>query len=176
MTTDDWLDKQLFASEGIRRIELPEGRVLAQAGDAGWTLDGAATDPEAVRRYLERFERLSVLGLYRGGERTDAESAAQDEGASQDEVGSQEQAMTLGDASTVRLETVDGGQRLTFRFNEPEDEYVLTSDRYAGEFRVASYVAEQILGDLSDLLAKPDTADAAVDAEPEAEVETEDAP
>jgi len=57
-----------------------------------------------------------------------------------------------------------------------DHEYVLTSDGHAGEFRVASYVAERILGDLCDLLATPDAVDAAVDAEAEAQAVTEEAP
>jgi len=147
-TIDDWLDKQLFASEGIRRVALPGGQVLEKSGDDGvWTLDGTAADPEAARRYLDRVERLAVLGVYQPAE------------ASTDE------AVTLGEAKTVQIDTADGSQRLTFRFNEPGDEYVLTSDRFPGEFRVASYVVEQILADPAGLLAKPD---ASVDTEADA--------
>lgn len=169
-SVDDWLDKRLFASDSIRRIELPEGHVLEQAGDdAGWTLDGAATDPEAVKRYLERFERLSVLGLYNPDDGVSKhDGAVQNEGASQDEGASPDEAAALGEASIVRVDTADGSRQLTFRFNESGDEYVLTGDRYPGEFRVASYVAEQILGDPSDLLPKPEAADAAA-AEPAGE-------
>ncbi len=144
LTVDDWLDKELLADSGIRRVELSGGQVLTQADDdAGWTLDGVVTDPEATRRYLERFERLSVLGRYQP-----KEDAA------------------LGEAKSVVVATADGTQRLTFRFDEPEDEYVLTSDRYPGEFTVASYVAEQILGDPADLLPKADAA-AEADGAPE---------
>lgn len=137
--TDDWLDTRLLASTGIRRVELPEGRVLAQAADdTGWTLDGAVTDPEATRQYLERLERLAVLGRYEPDE-----SAA------------------LGEAKVVRVDAAEGVQRLTFRFNETADEYVLSSDRYPGEFTVASYVAEQILADPADLLPQPEASDPA---------------
>jgi hypothetical protein len=159
---DDWLDKQLFASEGIRRIALPGGRVLEKTGDdGGWTLDGTATDPEAVQRYLDRVGRLSVLGVYRPAETASADAADQ-----ADEPG------TPGEAKIVQIDTADGSQRLTFRLNASGDEYVLTSDRFPGEFRVASYVAEQILADPGDLIAKPDSsADASALPEPEPEPE-----
>lgn len=147
--TDDWLDRRLLASTGIRRVELPGGRVLAQAGDdTGWTLDGAVTDPEATRRYLERIERLAVLGRFE----PDESSAP-------------------GEAQLVLVDSADGSQRLTFRFNEAEDEYVLTSDRYPGEFTVASYVAEQILADPDDLLPKPEASDPAAAEGSDAEID-----
>lgn len=143
---DEWLDKQLLATEGVRRVELPGGQVLAREGsDGGWTLDGSAAEQEAAQRLAERIERLSVLGRY--------ESAP---GA------------TLGEAKTVLLEDDGGAHRLTFRFNEPADEYVLTTDRYPGEFTVASYVAEQILAEPADLLPEPNTDEQAAEVPAEA--------
>ncbi|HEY5644332.1 MAG TPA: DUF4340 domain-containing protein [Pseudomonadales bacterium] len=147
---DEWLDKQLLASEGVRRVELPGGQVLArEASDGGWILDGSAAQPEAAQRLVERIERLSVLGRY--------ESVP---GAA------------LGEAKTVLLEDDGGAHRLTFRFNEPADEYVLTTDRYPGEFTVASYVAEQILVEPADLLPEPIAGDQAAEVAAEAPAPT----
>ncbi|MGD8831028.1 MAG: DUF4340 domain-containing protein [Pseudomonadales bacterium] len=130
----DWLDKQVLAAKGISRIELPGPHVLEPAGEeGGWTLDGQATDPEAARRFAERLEGLTVLGLYQP-----------------------EKEKTLGDAQTVVIQDERGTERLTFRFDEAGDQYVVTSDRVPGEFTVASYVAEQIFADPSDLLPKAD--------------------
>ena len=143
VSRNDWLDRYLLGSSGVSRVELADGKVLASGGvaagadngtDAGWTLDGEPTDPDAVRRFIERFERLSVLGLYQPDEGEQAEAA-------------------LGEPRSVVVEDGMGSHRMTFRLDDDNNQYVLSSDRISGEFTVASYLAEQLLTDGADLLA-----------------------
>lgn len=134
---DDWLSKTLFQTEEIARIQLPGGRVLSRDDAGAWSLDGAVAELEAAGRYVDRIERLSVLGLY-----------DEDEPSGEGE--------TLGAPAVVTVQDAQGSHTLTFRFDEGGDEYVLTSDRVAGEFTVASYIVEQILVDPEDLLLKPE--------------------
>jgi hypothetical protein len=126
---DDWLNKQLFRTEAITRVAFPEGQVLAAGEDGAWTLDGQAADQAAARDYVDRIERLSVLGF--------AGQAAEDQ---------------LGEPVVLEVEDTRGTHGLTFRFDEASDEYVLMSDRLPGEFTVASYIVEQILVPAAELL------------------------
>ena len=144
----DWLDKQLLQTEAISSLTFPEGEVLSRAEDDVWTLDGQPADAEAVERYVNRIEGLSVLGLHE----PDPDPA-------------------LGEPVTVRLEDDQGTHALTFSFNEAADEYVLESDRVPGAFMMASYIVEQILVPATELL--PATEEGEVGAE-QAEPETSD--
>ncbi|MEM8769471.1 MAG: hypothetical protein AAGE43_18695, partial [Pseudomonadota bacterium] len=56
-------------------------------------------------------------------------------------------------SGSLILETATDSQRLNFRFNAGADEYVVTSDRHSGEYRVASYLVEQMLIAPDELLA-----------------------
>ena len=62
-----------------------------------------------------------------------------------------------------------GSHRLSFRFDEAADEYVLTSDREDGPFRVASYIVEQILVSAEELEPGADETVDEEDAPSEAE-------
>jgi hypothetical protein len=128
----EWLNRSFLQTEGVVRVTLPEGGILARNPDGnGWLLGGATTDSAAVTSYVERLEGLSVLGLYEGEE------------------------AELGAAQSVVVEDAQGSHRLTFRRDEDDDEYVLTSDRFEGNFNLASYIAEQILIRDADLLPAP---------------------
>jgi hypothetical protein len=118
----EWLNKQLFRTEGISRVVLPQGEVLMMDDQGVWTLDGRATDAAVTGEYVDRIARLAVLGF--------ADDAALDD---------------LGDPQVLSVEDEQGSHALTFRFDEAEDQYVLTSDRMPGEYTVASYIVEQVL-------------------------------
>lgn len=149
---DDWLDKKLLASESVRRITFPDGQVLSRGEDETWQLDGEPVDEEAADRLATRIEGLSVLGLH------DPEG---DESA-------------FGEVRTVAVEADSGAYELSFRHDEGEDEYLLGTDRFAESFRVASYLAEQILIEPLELLAEGGAAgDAAAESGPETTAETE---
>jgi hypothetical protein len=92
-------------------------------------LDGQAADEAAAADYVDRIERLSVLGF--------AGPVAEDQ---------------LGEPVSLEVEDARGTHRLSFRFDEDSDEYVLRSDRLPGEFTVASYIVEQILIPATELL------------------------
>jgi hypothetical protein len=53
--------------------------------------------------------------------------------------------------ATLTVEDAQGRYQLTFRHDEVEDEYVLSTDRFEGQFLVASYIVEQLLVDVADL-------------------------
>ena len=67
---------------------------------------------------------------------------------------SAEQADAAGEPAGVFAVTdEDGEHRLTLFHEAEEDDYSLTSDRVAGRFEVATYIAEQMLADPADLQA-----------------------
>ncbi|TNF85823.1 MAG: DUF4340 domain-containing protein [Gammaproteobacteria bacterium] len=141
----DWLDAELLQTEAISSLTFPGGEVLSRAEDDVWTIDGQPADAEAAERYVDRIEKLSVLGLHE----LDANT-------------------TLGEPVTVRLEDDQGTHALTFALNEAVDEYVLESDRVPGAFRVASYIVEQILVPATELLPAAEEGEVGVEeAEPE---------
>ena len=68
----------------------------------------------------------------------------------------------------------DGEHRLTLFHETEEDDYSITSDRVAGRFEVATYIAEQMLADPADLQAdeaeqQADAVDEAAEAAAEAQ-------
>ncbi len=144
---DDWLDKGLLQSSGLEGIVFDDGRRLQLDAEGAWRLDDAATDAEAVMGFVERIEGLTVLGRHEepiggnGGET--AEDAGEAGTASVPAIAS----------GSLSLETAAGSQRLDFRFNADADEYVVTSDRHPGAYRVASYLVEQMLIAPEELLA-----------------------
>jgi hypothetical protein len=146
----DWLDRSLFRAEAVTQVTLSDGSVLRRtadpAGDVAdadadqapepgprWLLDGGPADDAAAEQLIGRIERLTVLGLYDGA--GDALEAA----------------------GSIGVVGATGDYRLEFRHDADNDEYVLTSDRFGGEFTVAAYLVEQILLPGSDLLPVPET-------------------
>ena len=143
----DWLKKSLLQPEGALQS-------VARVGEAGWTLtstdDGwsaqgagidAAIDQEEAAEYTARFTGLNVLGI------VDVE---------------------LPEAPAARFVLADdaGAHELSLFHLEEEDDYVATSNRYAGQFEIAKYVAERLDASLEDLAPEPEEAD---DDAPEAE-------
>lgn len=153
MADSDWLDKRLFQVETVSSVTFPSGEVLSGNAEAGWSLDGQPADQEAATRLVDRIKGLTVLGLYEKEDETE-----------------------LGEPVSVTVVDNKGTHRLTFRFNEAVDEYVLESDRLPGAFTVASYIVEQILVPPADLLAAAEEASgAAAEAVAEEEAQNQSA-
>ena len=127
---DQWLDKALLAAKGqVSSVMLEDAWQLARQDD-GWLIDGAPADTEAADDLVRRFTGLRVLGT------------------------SAEQADAAGEPAGVFAVTdEDGEHRLTLFHEAEENDYSLTSDRVAGRFEVATYIAEQMLADPADLQA-----------------------
>ena len=133
---DQWLDKALLAAEGeVSSVVLEDVWRLARQDD-GWLIDGAPADAEAADDLVRRFAGLRVLGT--SDEEADAAGDAD----------------AAGEPAGVFVVTDEGGEhRLTLFHEAEEDDYSLTSDRVAGRFEVATYIAEQMLADPADLQA-----------------------
>ena len=128
---DQWLDKALLAAKGeVSSVVLEDAWQLARQGGE-WQIDGAPAEAEAADDLVRRFTCLRVLGTADGEDDADGEPAG---------------------AFVVTDE--DGEHRLTLFHEAEEDDYSLTSDRVAGRFEVATYIAEQMLADPADLQAK----------------------
>ena len=109
-------------------------------------VQGAALDHGGMLQLsVKDFKHIGLIGLFAGDE------------------------TALGQARGVTVEGDDGLHVLAFRHDEAEDEYVVTSDRYSGPFTVASYIAEQILVEATELLPAVSEDEAAADAETMAE-------
>lgn len=133
---DDWLDKSLAKITGdITEVHLvaPNERDSVKRSlverDGVWEIEGQLADQASAKNYVTRFGNLRVLGIADGsGEKV----------------------------SEVKL-LADGKEVVYSLFavfdNEGEiEDYILESSEVKGSFRVATYVAEQILLTDTDLL------------------------
>ena len=138
---DQWLDKTLLQASGpISRLALEASWQLAN-DDEGWLIDGNAADQEAASDLIDRFANLRVLGV---GEAT-------------------------GELKGTFIVSDEKGEHRLQMFHEAEDDdYSVASDRIPGRFEIATYIAEQMLVESSELL--PDVAD---DDESGADAETD---
>ena len=149
---DQWLDKTLLAAQGeVSSIALEGAWQLARQ-DGGWLIDGAPADGDAADDLVRRFTGLRVLGT------ADDEEDAEDADKTADAAGEPAGVFVVIDE--------EGENRLALFHEAEEDDYSVTSDRVAGRFEVATYIAEQMLADPADLLA--DEADQEADTEGEA--------
>ena len=133
---DDWLDKTLASVSGdISRIHITSSRdgfaidkTITQ-DDGVWKIQGELADQAAAKIYVERFNNLRVLGIA-------------------DESGEKVADLEL---------TVDGKKELISLFGIEDEEgaiedYFVEPNDVPGIFRLATYVAEQILLTDTDLL------------------------
>jgi hypothetical protein len=160
---DSWMDKSLLASpEAPSRIHvvMPGSKDQANAdrpepgasdpdtivteprfmpldavlerNDEGWAINGNPADQDAAQSYANRFDTLRVLG------------AADDADA-------------VEHVATVDLTDSEGDLQLTFaRKDDDANDYVVKSSRVDGAYRVAAYIAEQIMMTDSDFLPRPE--------------------
>ena len=133
---DDWLDKTLASVSGdISRIRITSSRegfaidkTLSQE-EGVWIIEGESADQAAAKIYVERFNNLRVLGI------------AEESG---DKVADLELTVD-GKKEVISLSGIEDEE------GEIED-YFLESNSFSGIFRLATYVAEQILLTDTDLL------------------------
>ncbi len=138
---DQWLDKTLLQASGpISGLTLEASWQLTN-DDEGWLIDGVAADQEEASDLIDRFTDLRVLGV---GEAT-------------------------GELKGTFIVSDEKGEHRLQMFHEAEeDDYSVASDRIPGRFEIATYIAEQMLVESSELL--PDVAD---DDESGADAETD---
>ena len=164
VNADDWIDRAVLAASGdVTALERFDAWQLTLS-EGSWSLAGesaadvatpAASDSAAdstmaqstpptidaakVSDLVTRFANLRILGA-----------------VSTTPPGEPQAVFAVTDAK--------GTQRLSFFRVEGAPEYTVTSDRHPGAFRVATFVAEQLLLDRAGLLAVAETAPAAADA------------
>ncbi len=122
---DQWLDKTLLQASGpISGLTLEASWQLTN-DDESWLIDGVAADQEEASDLIDRFADLRVLGV---GEAT----------------GERKGTFIVTDAM--------GEHRLQMYHEAEEDDYYVASDRIPGRFEIATYIAEQMLVESSELL------------------------
>ena len=139
VVVDEWLDKTLLQTQDITAITLTDSWSLTRS-EAGWLLDGEPADQANAQRMVDRIADLRVLGQHE----------------------------SLLDAAvpgrSVRVTDLAGEYLLTVRQIAADGDYAVASDRLPGSYRLASYVAEQILVEAGDLAPAADLAPAEPDA------------
>ena len=122
---DQWLDKTLLQASGpISGLTLEASWQLTN-DDEGWLIDGVAADQEEASDLIDRFADLRVLGV--------GEAAGELKG-------------------TFIVTDAMGEHRLQMYHEAEEDDYSVASDRIPGRFEIATYIAEQMLVESSELL------------------------
>jgi hypothetical protein len=108
---------------------LPLDATLAQ-GEEGWLIDGVAADQDEAQTYANRFTTMRVLGI---AEPSDA----------------------VEQVATIEATDTEGEFRLEItRKDADSSDYVVTSSRVAGTYRLAAYVAEQLMMTDVDFLSE----------------------
>ena len=132
----DWLKKSLLQPDGALQsvARVGESGWTLASGDDGWSAAGVALDQEEAAEYTARFTGLNVLNL------VDVELPAEP-------------------AARFVLTDDAGAHELDLFHLEEEDDFVATSNRYAGQFEIAKYVAERLDASLDDFVAEADDAD-----------------
>jgi hypothetical protein len=127
-SADEWLDKTLLQPRGnITEAVRHEAWTLTRGAD-GWLVDDAPADQEAAARLIRRLAELRVAGTAQAPA-PGAEALA---------------VIGVTDAEgSYELHLYDGGS---------DSPHTLRSDRRDGYFRLARYLAEQLLVDAGDLL------------------------
>ncbi len=124
----DWLDKTLLQPRGdITAVSRGDAWRLSR-GEEGWILDGEAADQEAADRLATRLRELRVTGLA--------------------EAPPDESALT----AELSISDGEGDYSLTIFGDGDAADYVVASGRRDGYFRLASYVADQLVVERESLL------------------------
>jgi len=143
--SDEWLDKGLLQPEGgVKSVSILDWTLLRDA--AAWRLAELAEDRTTHQgradEVVEKVRNLRVLGV------------------------SDEAVVDFEAAFSVTLEDQAGEHALQFFQPEVDGEYLVTSSRWKGVFRVAMYAAEPLRVERAELitLAPPEQADPAEEA------------
>ena len=142
---DGWLDKALLTAEEeptLITTTLASGKTVLKKSDEGWLINGEAADQDAATTYANRFKTLRVLGVYTGGK------ALESLGTINVNEPSVLQIEILRESVALETDGAEGEE-------QPEGEYVARSERFDRDFRLSTYIAEQLL--LTDIMlaAKP---------------------
>ena len=125
---DNWLDKSLLQTQDITAITLTDGWSLTRDG-AGWLLNGEPADAENAQHMVDRIAQLRVLGRH---------DLPLD---------------TVIPTRSLRIVDSLGDYTLTIRQIATDGDYAVASERISGTYTLASYIAEQILVDATELEA-----------------------
>lgn len=150
---DGWLDKGLLGMpEALQRValkvmadadvtELTLADAQLQRSDEGWLINGEVADQAAAQTYVNRFKTLQVLGLAEAAQETPAVLAQ----------------LTLAGANDeVVLEISTTGEN---------GDYLVQDTARAGTYRLAAYIAEQLLMTDTDFSVDDEPADVEVGEE-----------
>ena len=159
----DWLDKSLLQPSGsLTGLRYDGAFDLAKDEEGVWTASsGAPLDQAKVETVVGRFTGLTVTGVSeQSPAEAIAEKAADDAVARDDDAGAEDVAADATDdvedePKTPRrmafaLADEDGVQTLTIH-RVDDSNYLATSNRVAGTYKVSSYIAEQMHKALADL-------------------------
>ncbi|MEQ8692832.1 MAG: DUF4340 domain-containing protein, partial [Pseudomonadales bacterium] len=140
LTVDGWLDKALLSiAEPLDAIQLTlssgEEHRLQQT-DEGWLYNDAAADQDAAATYANRFKTLRVLNV----------ASAED----------MDDAVELG-----RIELRAKGTDRVLYVDQVGEDYLLRDAQRS--YKVATYIAEQLLLTDVDLAAQAESAEQAAD-------------
>ena len=148
-SADEWVDRALLAADGEVTSVAREGHWRVARSDDGWMLDDGAADAAKAEQMADRFVNLRVLGIAQAAE--DGESAEP--------------------VAVFAVADSRGRHALRLYGNPDAAEYVVESDRQPGRFRLAAFVAEQLLLENEALLPGSSAADPASAADPGSEGE-----
>ena len=179
----DWLDKSLLRPEGALTGLRYDGVAaaspvpvfaLTKNEEGVWAAaSGAALDQAKVETLAGRFTGLTVTGASEVTSEEVLAEVSEEDAAADAEAGDEEAAADDEPKTPVKMVfalTDDAGTAtLTIRRMDDSD-YVATSDRLAGVYKLSSYIAEQMHKTLPDFApAEPAPEDAGEDAETTAE-------
>jgi hypothetical protein len=122
---DEWLDRGLLQAQGEIAAIAREGIWRLARSDEGWLLEDGAADSAAAEQMAARLANLRVLGL-----------ADADQLAHADDI-----------AAVFVVTDAAGPHRISIRGTAESTEYVVVSDRVPGGYRLAAFIAEQLLTD-----------------------------
>lgn len=143
--SDEWLDKALLQPDGgIKSLSILGWTLLRDA--EGWQLAQLAADRTTHQQHageiVEKVSNLRILGV------------------------SDQQVVDLEAAFSLTLEDQTGNHSLLFFQPEPDGEYLVTSSRWDGVFRVAMYAAEPLRVERAELISLASTENAEAADEP----------